>query len=49
MKKTIAIMIALIMVLMSGISVFADENSKKANQEFPFTNHTNPDNGGAIY
>ena len=49
MKKTIAIMIALIMVLVSGISVFADENSQKTNPEFPFTNRTNPDNGGAIY
>ena len=57
MKKTVAIMIALIMVLMSSISVFADENNggtiywvdNDSPIDASFTNNTNPYNGGTIY
>ena len=55
MKKTFAIMIALMMVLMSGISVFAAEDNGGTiywngdGSATNFTPDTNPPDGGTIY
>ena len=55
MKKTFAIMIALMMVLMSGISVFAAEDNGGTiywngnGSATNFTPDTNPPSGGTIY